>query len=253
MSSNEFRIALLQSNKFGFRPSGFFTEPAHFCEYVIYCLPMILMKNRKNIWHYIVFILTAIAILISRSAIGYVCMTAIIGMWLVIEKKIQTRFIIFIVVVAFITISFKFGFFENALNRFSTVKTIGASTGTIRLLRGFIIFNKLPFGYKIFGIGAGNYAAFINSYNIITMFDRSLARENEYMNTISMILVYGGILGVLIYVYALYQIIRNANNMQIICFTILLLLLVSSNIFYSATYIMPMLLISYKIDEEIMR
>ena len=85
------------------------------------------------------------------------------------------------------------------------------------------------------------------------MFDRSLARENEYMNTISMILVYGGILGVLIYVYALYQIIRNANNMQIICFTILLLLLVSSNIFYSATYIMPMLLISYKIDEEIMR
>lgn len=251
-SSEEFKITLLRRYKYEYRPSGFFTEPSHFCQFVIYSVPIILTRSRKSMWHYIVLILTTIAILISGSAIGYVCLTVIISIWLISAKKMRTRFTIFVMAIVFAIISIKYGFLEKALYRFSTVKTIGASTGTLRLLRGFIVFNALPFGYKIFGIGAGNYAAFINAYNIVTMFDNTLERENEYMNTISMLFVYGGIVGAMLYIYALCQIIRKANRLQIMCFAILLLLIVSSNIFYTATYIMPMLLISNKINEEIM-
>lgn len=250
-SSEEFAINLLRRYSYEYRPSGFFTEPAHFCHFVIYSIPMILMKQEKTIRYYAVLILNISAIIISGSAIGYVCLMGTICIWLVFSKKVQARFVILLLVGILIFISIKYGYLDKVLYRFSTINTVGTSTGTVRLLRGLIVFCELPFVYKIFGIGAGNYAAFVNSFDIVTMFDRALGRENEYMNTISMILVYGGIIGVTLYVYAIYRIVKKANKNQIMYLVILILLLFSSNIFYSATYIMPMILINYKMDKEV--
>ena len=107
-----------------------------------------------------------VAILLSQSAIGMFCLISVLAYWLIKNPKfLRTHFIYLIPIFACLMfVVFKYGLLTKAWDRVLTVREAGTTTGTVRLLRGFIVFSKLPTLYKIIGIGAGNYFAFIMAY-----------------------------------------------------------------------------------------
>ena len=197
----------------GLRVSGFFLEPAHFCEYVIFSLVFLLLIEKKKFkdWLYIVIITAAVAV--SRSALGFFTLSFIYGIFVikaVKKRKISSKRIVTSVIIIIVGIfaMWKFGLLEEALWRVATTSSEEATTGNLRLLRGFVIYNEMPILFKVFGMGFGNFAEFIETYNIQTIFDSTLSRTNEFMNSISVILVSGGIIGLTLYVLSLIKIFR---------------------------------------------
>lgn len=233
----------LYYQQISFRPAGFFTEPAAFCQYTIFSVPLILFRNNKNIKDDIFLVLIIIAILASRSALGLVCIAFLFVLWAFkdgFKINIASATCVVLTMIAFFLVSVKTGIVNSAIERILTVHETSATTGTLRLLRGLIIYKEMPFVHKVFGIGAGNYSAFIEHYKIYTFFDSIIPRDNEYMNMFSTILVYGGGIGFALYIIAIKHMMKNTNLLKTSAFLIFMLFGVSSNLFYSATYLLPM-------------
>lgn len=246
MTGGEFNAKIIASYSYQYRPSGFFLEPASFCMYVVWTIPIItFFGNNKYIKKYI-FPTIVIAILLSQSAIGYLSLAVCLGSIIVKKMKrfnVMNFAMVMLTVIFFVGVSIKFGLYDQVVSRISTVTYSRSTTGTVRLLRGLIVFGKLPLINKIFGIGAGNYYAFITKHDITTMYDATVWRGNEYMNLFSTILVYGGVVGELLYLWALEEITRKIDIFKKTVFIVFLLLGISSNIFYSPYYLLPMLLV----------
>lgn len=231
-----------------YRASGFFLEPAQFCQYVIISVVILLcykdgIKHRK-----LKLLIISLAILFSFSAIGYYMLIATFVSWYILNAKrkmtIRNMLLGIIGVVAGIIVSIKSGAWSSAMERVDTISYSHAATGNMRLLRGVIAYREFPFFYKVFGIGAGNYSAFINQYNIHTFIDNVIDRNIEYMSAISTVLVYGGIIGIFLYVGALTEMVKKASKIQKIFFVVFLILIISTNSFLSAIYVAFIVLIT---------
>lgn len=240
-NSEEYYHSLIQGINWygkGLRCSGFFLEPAHFCEFVIFSLVFLLSAKKSKTNLFCIGII-GFSILISGSAIGFfsfafIYITSIFHR--VTAKKILFSFLILILA---ISISYYLNLFDKAFYRLSTVSsTVEATTGNLRLLRGYVIYNEMPLFYKIFGMGFGNYENFVEYYNIQTMFDTFLPRSNEFMNGISVILTSGGIIGISIYLAFFIKIYFRLDYVRKIIFFVFVLILFSSNIFYKETYML---------------
>lgn len=228
------------------RPSGVFLEPAHFCEFAILSLIFLLFTEKKDKKNIFLIVFNTFAIAISGSAIGYFGLLVIYFLWVVHqlkEKKIKLNTIIFgiIIMIAALIISARYNLFDKALWRLMTINSKDSSTGNLRLLRGFVIYDKMPFLYKIIGMGIGNFGAFIDKYNIVTFFDSTLSRTNEFMNSLSVILVSGGAFGLLLYIISLFNFYRRADSFQKIFFCIFIVMILTTNNFYKESYMFPLM------------
>lgn len=237
------------------RPSGVFLEPSHFCEYAIFSLVFLLFSDKIKKNKLLMILINTIAIVISGSAIGYFGLLVIFFIWLIEQmcgNKVNAKiFILGIIGVILIVIfSVKFNLWSNAIWRLMTINSTESSTGNLRILRGFVIFSKMPFLYKIIGMGIGNFGAFIEKYNIVTYFDATLNRTNEFMNTISVILVSGGIVGLCLYIFAIFNIFRKANRIQRVFFWVLMVFLLTSNNFYKESYMFTIIFMTITNNKE---
>ena len=106
------------------------------------------------------------------------------------------------------------------------------------MLRGFIVFGKAPLLQQIFGIGAGNYANFVETFNITTFYDLVMDRTNEYMNAFSLLLIRSGIVGTMIYIFFAVRLFGNLTTVQRLIFLIWLELFFTENIFFTPIYVL---------------
>lgn len=230
-----------------YRPTSFFLEPAHFCEYVIFSVVMIIFSYKKDFFSKLCFFSIVSAIILSRSAIGFFLLLIILTYKfknLIFSLKAYRRYIIlFICLILFFVLLSGTDLFEKALWRVSTVSDSNSSTGNLRLIRGFVIFNEFPIVNKLFGIGFGNFDAFVEEYNILTFFDNSLDRRNEFMNSISVVLVSGGLVGICIFLLFLINCFKKASDKQRLYFIIFVVLLFCTNNFFKETYMLSLLFI----------
>lgn len=172
-----------------FRPSSLFLEPGYFAFYVLPCLIILLIKDNKLMMPIII----TLALVLSTSGAG-IGIAAIIWLLFFLRKMLTFKnkkiliklhyFIPGIIVASIIVISLLI--FTNLFDR-----VFGGSFNA-RILRSFMIFEKVPINSKIFGVGMNNIANFMDFYNITTTLDESNLNNGA---TISTYLVQFGIIG----------------------------------------------------------
>lgn len=242
---------------FGYRAPGFFKEPSHFCQYAAPSIAILLFKSARAVKRNIAIVIIAAAIIISYSAIGYICLMATVIIWFIYTFKERRLFnnIVFMIIgsVALVYISIRTGAFSSALSRINTINYSHAATGNLRLLRGFYVYHELPTLFKFVGIGIGNYSQFIDKYGIQTFFDNLIDKHVEYMNVISCVLVNSGVIGLGLYISALFDIYKKTTLVQKVLFVNFVVLIIATSSFFSATYVMYMVFLIANISANIER
>ena len=237
------------------RPSGPFLEPADFSLYACICLICCLfLKKKVNLKS--ALIITASTIM-SFSSFG-ILMTVFIWLYWVIKANKYSNAYKFISILIFLAVlMFLLSnrlIIQSVMYRIGTIGQEGSTTGSLRLLRGLAIYNQLPTIKKIFGVGLGNLATYLIKYNITTPYDLTLKPGNEYMNTISYILVNTGIVGTTIFVsfiVSLFHYFREYyKRILIICWIIICL--TNSN-FLNIGYVLPLIILYGQYSSRIRR
>lgn len=204
----DYNLQLLYTLQYidGIRFVGFFPEASHFAQYTILAIVFLLYKKNRGKLDIIKLVMISLGIILTKSSVGIIAYLFVITYYFVTTKHISkkefiTRFTLIIVFVGlFVIIQNRldiFGFIQERFRRISEKQY--AVSGNLRLLRGYIVYNEFPLFFKIFGIGSGNYANFVEGYNIRTFFDLTMDRTNEYMNAFSLLLIRTGIAGTVLY------------------------------------------------------
>ncbi len=229
------------------RVSSIFPEPAHFAQYTLMGLAILLFNENSKLkenwnWNLIKSIIITIAIIISASANGYFIGVSLWLIWFLytFREKITTRklFIGVVFIVVGVLIFFKTDAFDKALYRLGTVNSLTeGSTGGVRLLQGLYVFKQLSPSEKFMGVGFGNIAYYLMENSITTPFLSEVG--NEYMNAFSTVLVSGGIIGFTLFLHIWLKMwIKSKTMLPIVAMFILTILYCSSSIFYSCTSIL---------------
>lgn len=235
-----------------YRPSSIFLEVSHFTEYVAPALVLMLFPwkegEKANIKAAMVVTVTCV---ISLSAEGLAFVAIIWIMWYFkyyfTAKKILPSLCIFAVGVAIVIyLSENTTVIQMFLYRIGTIGQAGSTTGSLRFLRGFYIFNRLDIINQFFGIGFGNLVEYMAIHSITTPFDVGIGADNEYMSTISYLLVSTGIVGSGIYLAAIIRFFRKGCTTQRCMIILFCIMIASSSVFLSAMYMLPMIFIAYE-------
>ena len=231
------------------KPNGFLCEPAHCAQCFFVAILVLLFGNNKekNDIKWAVFISIGTVLTMSTSAMLYLMFAW--GAWCFKESKknfLRIIVIIFFVIVLMV-IAIKNGYLDNVMivmQRFTKTITGDNITNSsqLRMMKGFTTFLALPLLQKVFGIGFGNYAAIvplIGNSLVINMVD------NEYMNTISYILVSAGVIGFIIMCKFFVQLFRQNSGLGRIMIIALVFMSFGSSIYSSPIWIWMMLVILY--------
>lgn len=213
----------------GFRPSSLFTEPAKYAQYVCPCLLLSLMLEGENKKRYFFEIFISVAVLLSMSANGAIYCLLSWGLWFVFGRGESSKNMK-IVVSIIGTLAMVYLFFGNGtdnwlIGRLSEIGSGTINSGNMRVLRGWIIFKKLPSFNKLVGVGIANAAHFIEYSGITTNYDGGYI---GYMSGLSEIAVTGGILSLVMYIL---YFIKNIKNRSLIAKTevILMTIMIASS------------------------
>lgn len=196
-----------------FRPSSLFLEPSYFALYVIPCLYLTLIFEKK----YLLSLLISFALILSTSGAGiglmaiiYVCFFIKLIIKLVEERKVS-KVVEFFLFFSTIMIALFLILFSSLFSR-----VLGGSFGA-RISRGFIIFGKMNLNEQLFGVGINNLSNYLKMYSIRTIYDEI---NLNYNASISSVLVQNGFFGIIILL--IFAIFIYRKNKKIISFLILL-------------------------------
>lgn len=191
------------------RACSVFSEPAHFAQYVAIPLVYLLLKDKKHSGEIkkIAVIITALILSFSGNAVVVIGI-AIASYYLRTMNKKNVKKILEVILLAMISaIALYFAYrysvsVQNLFARFTSGEIFGKTasrfSGYIRIVRGYLVYNQFPLGYKIFGVGIGNYELFSmkNAYEALTSVTAILP---GYVNGIQYYLTGGGIIGLIMY------------------------------------------------------
>lgn len=227
--------------KFGvWRASSVFPEPAYFAQYVLLPFALVifskgnLLQNKKRLFCSVII---TFAIFLGQSANGIIISAIVWVIYIVgifkgkIKRKHFMFAVVFIIMAAILLL--KTNYLNNAWGRVATISVGGgATTGNQRLLQGFAVFSQLPQIAKWFGIGFGNLGAFLTENHITTAYLADIG--NEYMSGFSTILVSGGIIGLILFLFIwLGMFFENNSPASRVLLVIISILLCTSGLFYN--------------------
>lgn len=243
-----------------YRPSSFFLEPAQMAQY---CAPAILVglfvnrnENSNKIDNLRQVIIITVGVVLTRSAVGAVLCVLSWGMWLI--KNVKSRrisirkILICILVICAGAFALSSDMGQGVLKRLSLIgqTDIGEQSGSMRVIRGFLIYDQLPIINQIFGVGLGQIENAILHYGITTPFD--IADSLEYMSTISYVLNSMGIIGLIMFTIALLQ-WRSNNSVSVRLILLFAVMMFSGFIYSTPLFLLMCAFISYKSDRQILQ
>lgn len=233
------------------RQSSIFSEPAHFADFL---LPLLLIElfYQKGKGSIILIILSVFSLIFSMSGTGLLGLVVIGVLFLINHimenpnvKRVSLAFVIILAipVAAYYYSHSEMG--EMVLGRADDVKSAQnaarVSSEYVRLFRGYDIYGELSLTEKVFGCGdKTNIIKGITKTRYSSLFDS----ENFYFNGVSTILLYTGIIGLLLYYWALLTIWKK-NSFAGRTFVILLItLMLIGSIVLNATAVILLFLSS---------
>lgn len=238
------------------RPGGFFTEPAKFGAYVLPLVCFLLFSKKRKTHDYFVLSILFISIFSCGAMTGIIAsgvvflILAVYKYFLLLKRKNKRNLYLtigIIATIAFFIIIFLFREKIISMLRIDEIGTSGVSSGSQRVLRGWIIYSLLPLANKLFGTGMTNIAYCIDLYNIKTIYDAGYA---GYMNGLSEIFVGAGFfLGCLFILLIVYLFIKSKTIGRVMIL-VLSLYMITSYFFNTPFYIMFVVIILTMINKK---
>lgn len=238
------------------KPNGFLCEPAHCAQ--CFFVSLILLLNGHKVENrdikIALFISLGMILTMSTSAILYLIVSWSVWFFREGKRNIIKIILLSILLIFIVIFALKKGELDNfliVLQRFTNTISGKAITNSsqLRMIKGFTVFLALPLTLQIFGIGFGNYAnaiSLLNNYGINML-------NNEYMNTVSYILVSSGIIGFLLISFFLIIIFFNNNELGRITIVALIIMSFGSSIYSSPICIWLMLIILYSCKKGVVK
>lgn len=252
----------LKQQTFGMQwgPTSLFSEPAHFCQYMLPYLAIVLFDDfQPKKRRFIISVIISVAIISTVSGNGIVCVALLWGYYFTFsENQLNAKRLfvflggILLFVCAFfilqkidtINVMFSHLFRDTSGNQYYFSKA------DYRIYRGFDIYGKLPFLQKIFGVGYRHMHMFAVFNGIVSQYDSSFGNY-EYFSTITQVLIYFGIVGFIPFVMHLYHFYKS--NIKVVKALVILFvaLCFSSTILFDSTHIVYAALMVALLQREI--
>lgn len=240
------------------RASSVFAEPAGFAQFILLPLTLAIfwegdfLHRKKGIICAIIF---TIAIFLGKSANGIIIslivwVIFIMGSFKSMVKRSRFVFIAAFMVIAVVVIS-QTNYMSEAWERVETLAVVGGSTtANQRFLQGIAIFAQLPTAAQWLGIGFGNVEAFLTESHITTAYLTDVG--NEYMNGFSTVLVSGGIVGLILFLFIWFRLFfENKSSVSRVLLVVISILFCTSSVFYSCLTVYYLVFIRCKKDVNI--
>lgn len=151
------------------RSGGLFLEPSHFCQYAIVSLILFLFKKNKKIADYLLIFVCALAMIISGSIIGFICLAVTLFLYFIyllfISKNKSEMLIVCLIILCFSPYVYSIiknsDFFEYAISRtegFTNGKNVVWNS---RMKSYLTLFETNNNAVLLFGNGWGNTKEFL--------------------------------------------------------------------------------------------
>ena len=191
------------------RACSTFSEPAHFAQYVAIPLVYTLLKNNKQTSDIKYMSVILLALLLSFSGNAVAVIAVAIGAYYIkmldiknAKRVFQAVVLATISIIAFCIVLKYSVSLQSLLERLTSGEIVGKTSsrysGYVRIVRGYLVYNKFDFIYKIFGVGIGNYEVFAmqNAGDVLLSVTSMIP---GYLNGIQYYLTGGGIIGLILY------------------------------------------------------
>ena len=201
-------ISLIQSSA-SYRASAFFIEPATFASYSLPWLILSLFYSNKkhNFGNIIRSGFVTLAIVLSTSSLGMLgCLIAWvvyidISLWIAGRKNLLLVIPALLIIGSYV---YNLDIIQaQILSKFHSLQDLTRSTSlSNRLMRGWYCFQEFPLVNKILGCGYGSLSNFLTQHRIETILDNGII-VNTYMNGFFLLVCNTGIVGTVLYLWAL--------------------------------------------------
>lgn len=203
------------------RSMSFFLEPAHFAQYILGYLALILGENsyKGKVFSKECIIVSLVLLLTwSGNAILLTCL-----LWVIFILKVNVdRSLKFIVIIPTISITAAVSFYcistsergAEILKRSSelSVHQNRVSSGMMRIYRGYFVFSEMNETEKLFGVGTGTVPDVVEHSPYIFMFNKF----ERYVNNVQAVLIGDGIIGTIIFLLFLLSMTYKGNSFSIL-------------------------------------
>lgn len=212
MSNSEYIALTLKEN---WRFCSFFSEPAKFAQYLLPFYSILLFsKTENNRIIKLSLVILTLLFLESGNAILILCIVTIIYLLFSLFKNFDIKRIIFIVSISTIIgiggiYYMKTNAASNLIERQNELSGEEyASSGFVRIYRGYYVFEALPIIEKIFGANNITLLSQANSHSSVSF----LFGDNDYYyNTFQSIIIKTGLIGLTIFTIFIYRLFRYTN------------------------------------------
>lgn len=189
------------------RSNSFFLEPAHFVQFIFpyFCSVVVNSLNEEKISKELLYV--GLALLLTRSGNSYLLVLVLLSFIFLqykgisIIKKVVVMFLIVISVVGFISFFPDNPIVQSIFGRMDEfsldVNQYGHQSGFIRMYRGYFIFGAMNWINQIFGVAPGSFEYVSSVVNIW-----GIRYEGDYVNGIQGLLIRGGIVGTIIFIFS---------------------------------------------------
>lgn len=215
-----------------YKAPSLFSEASKYAHYVVPCLLLLLINNKHN-GLFIFELFISIALVLTYSANAVVFMIVAWCTWILFARKNRHRYTkVFVSIVGILSLVYLFTGVNWFTVRLSEIGN-GLTSGSMRVLRGWIIYGMLPTVNKLLGVGIGNVASYIALKGIRTGFD---AGYLGYMSGLSEVAVSSGLICLIAYLFVfLIYFIRCGETGKCLVL-VLMVMLMSSAILDTPTY-----------------
>lgn len=237
---------------YGYRSTSFFSEPAHFAQWLLPLLSIELMfdKSKK---HYLFAGAIVLSLLLLRSgnamfglAVVFLCFL----LYLFFENKSKNRFLILVAFVFALVVGgayyLKSEAASDVLDRQGELQLTGDTSdmmGQVRLYRGYFVFAEYNLLEKMFGMSdVPKLLNYIKTSKVSMYFEE----HETYFNAIQSILLKTGYIGLMIFIWLCLDLSRRSNYAGRAIIWSFFALSFVSGLFFTPTMALYMVL-SYKL------
>lgn len=205
---------LIALRQYGSRPSSIFLEPAYFAQYSCIFLILELFYKAGDSRLFTKFsLLVILEMLFLRSGCALLGLATVLSVKLICYLKYSQKSIAyFVLALPFILIAINYYLSSEIgsalLERTSELSTEGSS-GYLRVLQGYFIYDYLPVVNKVFGISTSElsnmYIPFLSVGNN--------GEVSMFANGFFTLLIRTGIVGFLLFTNVFFRLYKSTNNM----------------------------------------
>lgn len=238
----------------GKRSSSFFSEPAHFAQFLIPLLIIELFYDKKK-HHYLFAALIFLVLLLLQSGNALLCSVPVVLMFFIKLLKGRKKIINMLLVLLFVIVgAFTMSYYlssdagQNVMERQDEIKNTrySASSGFVRIYRGWYVIDELDTFDKFIGV---NYKESIQQYIQQSKVYWAFGKNDLYFNTIQNVVLRTGYIGSLIFLLMLCNLWkRNSWAGRTTLLSLLVISFISAN-YFTMTMAIYMVVI-YKLQRQ---